>query len=218
MNYFNLAFKMLAVAFVVFLIGCATPEYDYTNFHAHHPRSILVLPPLNESTDMKGTYGYLTTVTRPLAELGYYVYPVAVIDQYLKENGMANPGEMHQVSLKKIREIIGADAVLYITLKEYGAKFVLVNSVTRVTADARLVDTRTGKLLWNKTLQADSSQSNNNNSSLLAVVVSAVVKQVASDVTDEAHDISKLANVGYWEKGNGLLYGPYHPNYQQPNK
>jgi hypothetical protein len=50
------------------LTGCVTSKpYDYTNLRAHPPHSIVVLPPLNQSTDIKGTYGYLSTVTRPLA-------------------------------------------------------------------------------------------------------------------------------------------------------
>ena len=57
------------------LAGCASrPPYDYTNYRQHPPRSILVLPPLNQSTDIRGTYSYLSTVTYPLAEMGYYVF------------------------------------------------------------------------------------------------------------------------------------------------
>src|SRR5882672_6304721 len=97
--------------------GCVNvPPYNYANYRAHPPRSILVLPPLNESTAVQGTYSYLSTVTRPIAELGYYVFPVVVVDQFLKENGMPTAGEMHQIPLNKIDEIIGADAVLYITV------------------------------------------------------------------------------------------------------
>ncbi|MEQ1664200.1 MAG: GNA1162 family protein [Bdellovibrionales bacterium] len=214
MKHFSLVINILKLIGFVALTGCATKPYDYTNFNAHPPRSILVLPPLNEGTDMKGTYGYLSTVTRPIAEMGYYVFPVAVIDQYLKQNGMANPGEMHQVSPKKIREIIGADAVLYITLKQYGAKFVVVNSVTTVSADAKLVDTRTGTLLWEKTLYADSSQNNNNSGGLVGLLVAAVVTQVVSDVSDQAHDISRMANIGFADTNNGLLYGPYSPKHK----
>ena len=73
---------------VMVFTGCATKPYDYTNLRAHPPRSILVLPPINESTDTRGTYGYLSTVTKPLAEMGYYVYPVAVVNQFMKENGL----------------------------------------------------------------------------------------------------------------------------------
>ena len=66
-----------AAVIALILTGCAAQPYDYTNYRQHPPRSIVVLPPLNESTAVEATYGYLSTVTRPIAEQGYYVFPVA---------------------------------------------------------------------------------------------------------------------------------------------
>src|ERR1700738_635078 len=106
------------------LAGCQTvTPYDYTNFRAHPPRSILVLPPLNESTAVEGTYGCLTTVTRPVAERGYYVFPVAVVDQFMKENGLPTANEMQKAHLAKVAGATGADAVLFLDLKQYGAHY-----------------------------------------------------------------------------------------------
>src|ERR1700754_337346 len=138
---------LLATSWI--LAGCQTVKpYDYTNFRAHRPRSILVLPPLNESTAIEGTYGYLTTVTRPVAERGYYVFPVAVVDQFMKDNGLPTATEMQQAPLAKMAEVTGADAVLFLDLKQYGAKFQLVSSTVIVEVSAKLVDTRSGVLLW----------------------------------------------------------------------
>src|SRR5687768_12793809 len=100
--------------FCLLLAGCATtppPRPDYTNFRQFHPRSILVLPPVGG-----GNYNYLSTVTRPLAELGYYVFPVALVDQLLKDNGMPYAGDMHQAPLAKLAELTGTDAVLFLTM------------------------------------------------------------------------------------------------------
>src|SRR5689334_21500588 len=100
--------------------GCAAPaRLDYSVYRAHVPKSVLVLPPLNQSVEVNAPYGYLATISRPLAECGYYVFPVAVIDAFLKENGLPTPGEMHAISLQKIHEVFGADAVLYVTIEEY---------------------------------------------------------------------------------------------------
>jgi len=195
----------------VMLAGCATKPFDYTNYRAHPPRSILVLPPLNQSTDVGGTYSYLSTVTRPLAELGYYVYPVAVVDQFFKENGMPTAGEMHQAPLDKIRDIIGADAVLYITLKQYGTKYQLINSATLVTADAKLVDVRTGTLLWQGTVAAQDNTGGSGN--ILADLVAAAVGQAINKSTDHAHDVCRIANLQFGVKDHGLLFGPHHPKY-----
>ncbi len=198
---------------VLMLAGCATPTpYDYTNYRLHPPRSILVLPPLNESTDVRGTYSYLSTVTFPLAEMGYYVFPVAVVDQFLKENGMPTAGEMHQVPLDKVEEIIGADAVLYVTLEQYGTKYQVINSATIVRVKARLVDTKTGLLLWEGVGMAQQNSGGSGN--ILADVIAAAITQAINSGTDSAHGICRAANVSlFYTKDHGLLYGPYSPEY-----
>jgi hypothetical protein len=208
--------RMAACAAALAMIaGCQTarPSYDYSNYRVHPPRSILVLPPLNESTAIEGTYGYLSTVTEPLAELGYYVFPVAVVDQFLKENGMPTAGEMQQVSLAKVVQITGADAVLYITLKQYGSKYQVINSTTTVEATARLVDTRTGVQLWDGRGFAQQSASNGSGG-ILGSIVAAAVNQAISSKTDRAHKISRAANVSLFRtEGGALPDGPYSPEY-----
>jgi hypothetical protein len=206
---------LAALVLLTLLGGCATPKsYDYTNFHAHPPRSILVIPPLNESTTLEGTYSYLSTVSRPIAERGYYVFPVAVVDQFLKDNGLPTTGEMNQVPPGKIGEITGADAVMYLDLKQYGSKFVVINSVTTVEVTAKLIDTRTGILLWEG--RGFAQQSPNGSGNLLADLVAAAITQAINKKTDSAHNVSRLANATLFEPENtGLPYGPYSPRYDR---
>jgi len=194
------------------LTGCVTNKpYDYTNFRAHPPRSILVLPPINQSTDVRGTYSYLSTVTRPLAEMGYYVFPVTEVDALMKENGLPTAGEMRGVSLDKIGEIIGADSVLYVTLKKYGSKYEIITSVTTVAADAKLVDVKTGLTLWEGSTIVQQS-SGDSGGSIIGALITAAVTQIVNSATDPAHDASSMANFQlFTPKDHGLLYGPYFP-------
>ena len=207
-RYFNIGILLLPLA----LAGCVTRKpYDYSAFREHLPRSIVVLPPLNQSTDVRGTYSYLSTVTLPLAEMGYYVYPVAEVDALMRENGLPTAGEMHQVPLNKLAEIIGADSVLYITLRQYGSKYQVLSSVTTVTADGKLVDIKTGKTLWEGTATAQQS-SGDSGGGLIGILITAAVTQVVSSATDPAHDISSMANFQlFTTKDYGLLHGPYFP-------
>lgn len=204
---------LLVVVAVLTLAGCATSQpYDYSNFRLHPPRSILVVPPLNEGTTVEGTYGYLSTVSRPLAELGYYVFPVAVVDQFFKENGMPGAGEMHQVPLNKVVELTGADAVLFPTLLEYGSKYQLVSTVATVRVKASLVDTRTGTVLWEGVGMAQ--QGSSGSGSFLADLVAAAITQAINTETDAAHNISGAANMSlFYAPGRGLPYGPYSPQF-----
>jgi hypothetical protein len=208
----RIGFYLGLIALLVLLItGCASPPYDYTNYRAHPPRSILVLPPLNETTAVQGTYSYLSTVTLPLAEKGYYVFPVAVVDHFFKENGMPTAGEMHQAPLRKIREIFGADAVLYITLKEYGSKYQVLNSATRVVARGKLVDAATEIVLWEGTVAAEENSPSTGN--ILGDLIAAPLMQAINQASDQAHAVARNANAQFAIKDHGLLYGPYHPKY-----
>jgi hypothetical protein len=194
------------------LAGCATTSpFDYTSFNQHPPRSILVLPPLNQSTAVEGTYSYLSTVSVPLAERGYYVFPVAVVDQLMKENGLPTAGEMHEVSPTKLGEITGADAVLYIVLHQYGSKFLLLGTTTSVEVSARLVDTQSGAVLWTgKALAQQSSSGNSGN--LLADLIGAAITQIVNSKTDPAHQVSRQANAQlFGNPKRELPPGPYLP-------
>jgi hypothetical protein len=231
MSVRSLARSIGALVLGLYLSGCATTApFDYTNFRQHRPRSILVLPPINQSTDIRGTYGYLSTVTQPLAEMGYYVFPVALVDQFLKENGLPGPGEMHQAPLAKFAQIFGTDSVLYITLTEYGTKYHVLNSAATVRAKARLVDAKTGLLLWEGETWAQQS-SGNSGGGLIGALVQAAVNQVVGATQDVAHLMSMDANTklftgqplstsrshGTAQGGPPLLYGPYRPESQNEN-
>lgn len=203
---------LLCALLALIVTGCVKPA-DYTAFRAHRPRSILVPPPLSESTDTAATYGYLSTVTQPLAEQGYYVFPVAVIDQFFKENGMPTAYEMQQAPLNKIDEIFGADAVLYTKVKQYGTKYVVISSTTVIEVEAKLVDVKTGMTIWENTALYQVS-SDDAGGGLIGAVINAALTQIINSSTDQAHKICPAANAQLvCTKNRGLLYGPYHPQY-----
>ncbi len=203
--------KYLALLF--FLVSCATP-YNYENFRAAKPRSILILPPMSNSTDVRATYSYLSTVTMPVAEKGFYVFPVAMIDQMMKENGLPSANEMHQASVKKIREIINPDAILYLTLETYGTSYVIVDSQTTVTVSGKMISTVTGDVIWEGRASAnDGAQSGDGG--IAGILIGAMIKQAVNSSVDNAHNIAPQANnMLFSNENSGLLNGPYHPKPQ----
>jgi hypothetical protein len=204
----TLILKLTAGLLALVLAGCATPK-NYDKFRAANPKSILVLPPKNQSTDIRGTYSFLSTVTMPIAEQGFYVFPVIVVDQMMKENGLPSANEMHEVSLKKIKEIINPDAVLYLTLEQYGTKFVLLQSQTSVVATGRLVSTNSGEVLWEGKVSKVEASSDGGGG-LGGMLVNAMVSQAVNSSVDHAHTVSVEASKELFRtEGQGLLSGPY---------
>jgi len=211
---------LLTLALTLIVTGCTTnktPPADYSAFRESKPRSILVLPPKNESPDVNASHGFLSTVTLPLAESGYYVFPVAVVEETFKQNGATNPQDISAIPLKKLHDIFGADAVMYITLTQYGTSYQVISSDTRVSAAVRLVDLRTGKELWTGIATASSNEGQSNNGgSLLGMLITAAVTQIAHSATDKSWDVAQVASARLFSAGpGGLLYGPRSPKYGQ---
>lgn len=197
--------------------ACAAPApYDYTAFKQSRPKSMLVLPPLNDSTEVRATNGVLATVTLPLSEAGYYVMPVSLVDETFKQNGLTSPADIQEVSIARLREIFGADAAVYIRVKEYGTKYLLLGSDTRVTVEGKIVDLNNGKVIWAGSATASSQESDGGNQAgLVGLLVKAVVSQIVNTVTDASFNYAGIANqrlLGTPVK-NGVLFGPRSPNY-----
>ena len=198
--------------------GCATgPKEDpYVLYRELMPRSILVLPPINESVDVNATYSWLTTASEPIGEKGYYVFPVAIVDEFLKENGLPNPEDMHAAPLDKLDEVFGADAVLYVTVEDYGQKFKLVSSDTVVRARAELVDIKSGQSIWQNRVNYSRSGSGSQQGGLLAAIVVAAVEQAGNTINDAAHDATRFANAELLDsRSRGLLLGPLNPGFEE---
>ena len=212
MPFLNPLKALAALALTALLAGCVTPQpYDYSAFKESSPASILVLPPVNKSPDVKASHSVYSHITLPLSEAGYYVLPVAVVDETFKQNGLMNAEEIREVSPKKLQEIFAADTVLYIDVTEYGSSYMIISSEVAVSATATLVDLRSGKELWKGTARASTAeQQQNSGGGLAGILITALVNQVVNTLSDRGHEIAGIASHRLLSSNavNGILPGP----------
>ncbi|SDC59637.1 DUF799 domain-containing protein [Paraburkholderia lycopersici] len=218
MSKFSSLKLWFALSTLALLAACAQPvkHADYTAFKNSRPRSILVLPPTNETSDVNATSSMLSQMTMPLAESGYYVVPVAVMDETFRQNGLTTANDIQATAPAKLREIFGADAALYCKVTQYGTVYRMLDSAAIVTASAKLIDLKTGDVLWQGSASASSNEGNNNSGGgLIGMLVTAAIKQIANSVTDRSHAIAGITSYRLLHAGppNGLLYGPHSPKY-----
>ena len=189
--------KFIAVTLLaLFFAGCSFKEpepYDYSAFLQKKPRSILVLMPTNDSTEVAGSAAVLANAVAPLSEAGYYVFSVALVNDTFKQNGITEPGEIAAVPLNKLDKIFHADNVLYINIKDYGTSYVIISSSTKVVLEAKLVDIKSGATLWQGEAEA-AEDSGSGQNSLLGMLVSAVITQVANTISDRSYDLAVRAD------------------------
>ena len=206
---------------LMLLGGCATKPapYDYSAFQRAKPASLLVLPPVNESPEVKASSGTWAQATRPLAEAGYYVLPVTLVDETFRQNGMTGANEIQDIPYSKLREVFGADAAVYMTIKKYGTTYAVIASDTRVEVEARIVDLRTGALLWQgKAYASSAEQQQQSSGGLVGLLVTALVHQIVGTASDAAFNFAAIANhrlLGA-PRYNGVLPGPRSSLYGQP--
>lgn len=217
----RLLIKAAGVALAIACAGCATPPaaFDYSAFIEAKPASLLVLPPLNDSPDVKAPFSVWAQATRPLAEAGYYVLPVTLVAETFHQNGMDVAADIHDLPIPKLREFFGADAAVYLRIKDYGTRFVVFNSDTRVEVEARIVDLRSGQLLWQGQAVASSAeQQQQSQGGLMGALLTAVVTQIVNTSTDAAYRYADIANqrlLGV-PRPNGVLPGPRSPLFGKP--
>jgi len=212
--------RLTAVLAVASLLGaCALPpRFDYTAYRQSRPSSLLVLPPVNDSPDIRAGHGVLAQATLPLAEAGYYVFPVTLVDETFRQNGLTGAADIHEVPVAKLRQIFGADAAVYLRVKRYGTSYTVLNSETVVAVEGRIVDLRSGETIWRGSAQASSAERNNSNQGgLVGLLVTAVVNQIVNTVADAGYDYAGVADQRLLgaPRRNGVLYGPRSPNYQK---
>lgn len=206
---------LLALASLLLLSGCEVMPADYRAFVQHMPKSVLVLPPINQSADVRASNAFLSTISRPLAERGYYVFPVVLVDQMFKENGLPTPGDIHAAPLDRIQNVFNNDAVLYITIKTWTTTYIVLDSSTIVTASYRLVDARSGTVLWEREVTARDSSSQGQ-SNLIGMAIAAAVHATISAASEHEKEVARMANTMAFDDPNfGLLKGPAHPKFAE---
>ncbi len=144
--------------------GCSAPEEDYSDlarYYEKKPRTILVVPVANDTLDAEAPWLFLATISKPLIDRGYYVYPTEVTAEILSREGIHEAADAWRVPPAKLHEYLGADAVLYVTLEDWDRSYYVLKSEVTVAVSFRLIDARSGDELWTtrieRTVESDGS-------------------------------------------------------------
>lgn len=188
---------LAAVVLVGALGGCATtkPPYDFTEFNKAPPRSILVVPVVNRSLDVDASNYVLSTLTVPLAELGYYVFPVNTVKVVLEQEGLYEPEQVRRMEPAQLAALFGADAVLYVTIKRWDAQYVVISTTVTVEFDYEMTN-KSGTKIWsaNKQMQYTPQSQQQQGASGLAVLIAAAVSAALTRVAPNYLPLTQQAN------------------------
>lgn len=205
--------RPLVLLFMAFLVaGCATapPAKDMSRFQAVAPRSLLVVPVVNQSVDVTASDYFLSTVSVPLAEKGYYVFPVHLVKRVLEDDGLADAMLVHSAPAEKLGSMFGADAILYVTIEGWDARYYVLNTTVTVQIAYLIKDGRSGETLWRHRQKMVYTPQNTNTGHPLANLIVMAVNAVATKMAPNYMPLARQANaISFAYPGPGIPPGPY---------
>ena len=196
--------------------GCATATRakDYTKFLSAAPRSILVVPVVNRSVDVDAPAYFLSTLPIPVAERGYYVFPVNLVKRLLEDDGLADADLVHGANPTRLCDLFGADAVLYVSIERWDAKYVVLTTQVTVEFAYVLKDGKTGDTIWSTTQTMTYSPNQQSTGSPLGNLVAALVSAAVTKAAPNYMPLARQANAQALEyPGPGFPAGPYSPQH-----
>jgi hypothetical protein len=188
--------KVFLLALAVLLTGCATQQAktDLSAFNAAKPRSILVVPAANKSLDVDAPNYLLTTLTVPLAEKGYYVFPVHTAKTVLEQEGFFDGDQVQKQPPETLARLFGADAVLFVTINRWDAQYAVLSTMVTVDFDYRLVY-KDGTEIWKANKKMQYSPQQQNTGSPLANLIAAAVTAALERAKPNYLPLAQMANV-----------------------
>ena len=196
--------------FCIAMTGCAktvTKQECFPGMYAEQPRSILVLPPMNETTAADAKAYYTTTIAEPLSYNGFYVFPIPVVTEIMQHEGLYDTELLYGMPIAKFKEQFGADSVLYTKIKEWDLSYYVIGGTLTVGFDCELQSTTTNAVLWQYKGRVVVDLSGGS-SDLIGSIISTAINAAISDYVT-------YARVANYRTFGTMPVGPRNERYMQ---
>ena len=201
-----MAKNITALLFLIVLSGCQTTTITkgeaFPNMYGEKPASILVVPAINLTTAADAAALYATTIAKPLAESGYYVFSVPFVEQFLQREGIIDGEQVNNIPLSKFKEMFDADAVLFVTLNSWDTNYYVTGGNVTVAAKFELKSTTSNQILR----QYDDIVVHNTSGNSGNLIADMIATALATALVDYV----PIANVVNQRIVNSMPVGKYH--------
>ena len=135
---------------VILSIGCAGgPQHSLVpDYKSRTPRSVAVLPVLNESVSLKTPEVFRPILFNKVSRKGYETPALSFVDGKLLEKEIREAGQINTLTPEELGKLLRVDALLYTTVTEFNTTYLLAYASMTVGARFELKDARTGEKLW----------------------------------------------------------------------
>ena len=184
----------------------------YPKMYEEKPVTLLVMPPINNTANVDAKELLYTSISRPLAEAGYYVIPPSLAMDVLRQESGYDAEMFIDRPLRQFHDFFGADAVVFSIIDSWAKQGIGINTKIRYLIKSTLTD----EVLFDRTcdlyldLSVDSGKSSKDKG-LLDVLVELAAGAINTALTDQI-EAARKANYYIFED---LPVGKYDNLYLQ---
>ena len=147
--------KILFIAAIASLIlsSCGTKDVTlrkdiYKGIYDEKPIAVLVMPPINRSTNVEAKGYFHSTLCVPMANAGYYVIPPLLSIEMLKKESAYDAELFLNEPLNKFGDFFGADVAMFTIIHKWDKS--VVGSKIYVDIEYILKSTKTNEVLFSR--------------------------------------------------------------------
>ena len=200
------------IAAAALLVSCGTAKTltrgeQYPGMYETKPVTLLVMPPINKTSYVPAKELLYTSISRPLAEAGYYVISPLLAMDVLKAESAYDAEPFIDAPLGTFHDYFGADAVVFSEIKSWTKQGFGIRTDIRYF----IRSTASGEIIFDRScnLYLDLSSNSSSSSSLLSVIVNLAVSAIETAATEH---IVAARSANYYIFRD-IPAGAYSPNY-----
>lgn len=203
---------------VLLLSSCETTkstmnrEEAYGLMYKGESLAIAAMPPINKTNNVEAKEYFYSTLTRPLAERGYYVLPSFLTMEMFKSESAYDSEMFMNGNIKRFGEVLGADAVLFTVIHKW--EKAAMNANITVEVEYILKSTKDNSELYSRrgTIVYDLS-SNSGSAGIVGALVGMAVDAINTAATSHV-SAARAANIYTL---SDMPSGFYQTNHKQDN-
>lgn len=179
--------------FIYFILACCivtscgvtnttTRVMQYGKMYDEKPLTLLVMPPINNSSNAEAKDLLYTSISRPLVEAGYYVISPLLAMDILKAESAYDAENFFDAPLDVFNNFFGADAVVFSVIDTWTKKGMGIETKIRYV----IKSAHTNEILFNRScdLYLDLSVNSGSSYGLLGALVDLAASAIATAATD----------------------------------
>lgn len=177
----------------------------YKGFYEEQPVAILIMPPINKTTNVEAKEFFHATLSIPLSNAGYYVIPPFLSMEIMKRESAYDAELFLNAHLAKFGEVFGADLALFTVINKW-EKASAIGIIT-VEVEYFIKSIRTNSTVYQRASRITVNANTNYGQSGWGALVAMAAAAIQTATTNHAIVGAACNNITLQD----LPAGPYSP-------